>query len=318
MPPLERRATSAATSRSSTPGRSGGLCILRGCMPSKALLGVERRAADARDARALGIHVASASPSTCRSSRRASAQLVQDFADYRIEGIEQFPLYLRRGSISLADAHRGRRVTTAGGAEVRRRDRKRRAPDVLPGLAETGYLDSDAVLELETIPESVVVLGGGYTACELGQFLARMGARTTMLIRSGHLLTQSDDDVGDALTRVLSRRRHRGRDARDAARARSAAAERRSCATRRRRASAKSSGDEIFYALGRVPNVEGLDLEKAGIAYGAAGGIAVDATLRTSNPNVYAVGDVTGEYMLVHVAIYQGEVAARNACLNAR
>jgi len=71
--------------------------------------------------------------------------------------------------------------------------------------------------------------------------------------------------------------------------------------------------EEIFYALGRVPNVAGLDLEKAGVAYHAITGIEIGPDLRTTNPAIFAIGDVTGPYELVHVAIYQGEMAARNA-----
>ena len=172
------------------------------------------------------------------------------------------------------------------------------------------------MLELEEIPKSAVVLGGGYTACELGQFLSRMGARTTMLIRSGHLLTQSDDDVGDALTGYF---RDEGIEVEMHATLVERAAPRREKVVRyiADGEEREAVGDEIFYALGRVPNVGGSASSRPGIAYGARSGIAVDATLRTTNPNVYAVGDVTGEYMLVHVAIYQGEVAARNACMNA-
>jgi pyruvate/2-oxoglutarate dehydrogenase complex dihydrolipoamide dehydrogenase (E3) component len=76
------------------------------------------------------------------------------------------------------------------------------------------------------------------------------------------------------------------------------------------------SASEIFYALGRVPNVAGLQLENAGVTYHPIAGIGVGFDLRTSNPNIFAVGDVNGAYPLVHVAIYQGEVAGRNAVLD--
>jgi pyruvate/2-oxoglutarate dehydrogenase complex dihydrolipoamide dehydrogenase (E3) component len=296
-------------------GPLGGLCILRGCMPSKTLLASSDALQDARDARALGIDVEDVGVRMGFIAARKRA-LVQEFADYRVEGIEEFPLYLGAarflgptriavGDDTILEAPK---FVVATGSVV--------APPSLPGLAEAGYVDSDAVLELEEIPKSAVVLGGGYTACELGQFLSRMGARTTMLIRSGHLLTQSDDDVGDALTRYF---RDEGIEV--VTHATLVSAERRGAEKVVRYVADGSdheaTGEEIFYALGRVPNVNGLALEAAGIAYGTRSGIAVDATLRTSNPAIYAVGDVTGEYMLVHVAIYQGEVAARNACTSA-
>jgi pyruvate/2-oxoglutarate dehydrogenase complex dihydrolipoamide dehydrogenase (E3) component len=136
------------------------------------------------------------------------------------------------------------------------------------------------------------------------------------LIRSGHCLTETDDDVGDALTnyfreegiQVVTHATLVGAERRDGekvVRYMHGGVER------------EIAAEEIFYALGRVPDTHGLDLEKAGVVCEPGGAVTVDRLLRTSNPEIYAVGDVTAQYMLVHVAIYQGEVAARNACLNA-
>ena len=180
-------------------GPLGGLCILRGCMPSKTFLASSDALQDAREARALGIG-AQGFTVDMRYVAARKRELVQGFADYRIDGIEEFPLYLGEARflsptrLTVGDGVllEAPKFVIATGSVV--------APSVLPGLAEAGYVDSDAVLELEAIPDSVIVLGGGYTACELGQFLARMGAKMTMLVRSNHLLTQSDDDIGDALT----------------------------------------------------------------------------------------------------------------------
>jgi pyruvate/2-oxoglutarate dehydrogenase complex dihydrolipoamide dehydrogenase (E3) component len=295
-------------------GPLGGLCILRGCMPSKALLASSDALSDARHASELGINVDNVGLDVPFIVARKRL-LVEEFADYRIDGIKEFPLYLGAArflsptQIRIADAttvEAGKFIVATGSTIT---------PAVLPGLAEIGFVDSDTLLELEAIPDSAIILGGGYTACELGQYLARMGARTTMLIRSGHLLTSSDDDIGDALSTYFVEE--------------GIAIERHTALLGAHRSNGKKAirylvqgeeceidADEIFYALGRTPNVTGLALERAGVAYSSRGGIVVDATLRTSNPNVYAVGDVTGEYMLVHVAIYQGEVAARNACLD--
>jgi pyruvate/2-oxoglutarate dehydrogenase complex dihydrolipoamide dehydrogenase (E3) component len=294
-------------------GPLGGLCILRGCMPSKALLASSDALVDAREARALGITAEDFAIDMPFIAARKRA-LVREFADYRIEGIEEFPLYLGGAhflsptAIAVGDDTilEAEKFVIATGSVV--------TPGLVPGLAEIGFVDSDAVLELERIPKSVVVLGGGYTACELGQFLARMGARTTMLIRSDHLLTHTDDDAANALTEYF---REEGIDV--VAHASILRAQRRGNEKvvhyLRDGREEEVAGEEIFYALGRSPEVAGLDLEKAGVRRDAGGAVVVDAGMRTSNPNIYAVGDVTGEYMLVHVAIYQGEVAARNACL---
>lgn len=281
-------------------------------MPSKALLASSDALADARAASQLGISVGSTRMDMPFVAAR-KRMLVQEFADYRIEGIDEFPLHL--GSARFLSPTRllvGENIeleapqfVIATGSSV--------TPSLLPGLEETGFADSDAVLDFEAIPKSIVVLGGGYTACELGQFLARSGARTTMLIRSDHLLTSSDDDVGETLTMCF---RDEGIDV--VTRARLIDARRRNGEKVVRYTVAgeerEAAGEEIFFALGRTPNVDGLDLAAAGVNVDKNGAIAVDATLRTSNPKIFAVGDVTGEYMLVHIAIYQGEVASRNAC----
>jgi pyruvate/2-oxoglutarate dehydrogenase complex dihydrolipoamide dehydrogenase (E3) component len=296
-------------------GPLGGLCILRGCMPSKAVLASSDALWDARHAAALGVVVSSASPDVPKIFERKRS-LVREFADYRISGIEQFPLYqgearfLSRTELAVGDdvVIEATHFVIATGSVV--------TPPPYPGLAETGFVDSDAVLELDRIPRSAIVLGGGYTACELGQFLSRMGAQTTILIRSGHLLTGADDDVGDALTGYF---REEGIGVVTGA---SLLGARRTDAGKSVRYTAGGEereivAEEIFYALGRSPNVDGLDLHNAGVDVGMDGRIAVDDTMRTSNPSIFAVGDVTGEYMLVHVAIYQGEIAARNACRGA-
>lgn len=293
-------------------GPLGGLCILRGCMPSKAFLASSDAMHDAQHADGLGIRIGGEIAADMPFIARRKRALVKDFADYRIEGINGFPTYmgrakfLSRRELQVGDGTllRAPKFIIATGSSI--------APPVLPGLAEAGYLDSDSVLELERIPKSVVVLGGGYTACELGQFLSRVGAKTTMIIRSGHLLTETDDDIGEELTACFRRegidvvthsvlQRVEVRNGLKVVIAKVDGEER------------EFAAEEIFYALGRVPNVEGLALDAAGVNFHPISGIDVDLELRTSNPHIFAVGDVAGDYALVHVAIYQGEIAARNA-----
>jgi pyruvate/2-oxoglutarate dehydrogenase complex dihydrolipoamide dehydrogenase (E3) component len=293
-------------------GPLGGLCILRGCMPSKAFLASSDAIHAAREAGALGIRIAGPITPDMPFIAARKRALVKDFADYRIEGIEKFPLYQEHAHFvsdrvlqvgENTQLHARSFVVATGSVSSEPR---------VPGLAEAGYLDSDAVLELEAVPASVAVLGGGYTACELGQFLARMGAKTTILIRSNHLLTSMDDDVGDALTAYFREDgigvvthaqllRVEKRGDKKVVHYRDGAGDR------------ELVVDEIFNAMGRSPNVAGLGLERAGVAYDPRTGVTVDRTLRTNVPHIYAIGDVTGEYLLVHVAIYQGEIAARNA-----
>ncbi|HTZ55839.1 MAG TPA: dihydrolipoyl dehydrogenase [Candidatus Acidoferrum sp.] len=293
-------------------GPLGGLCILRGCMPSKAFLASSDALHGVKDSRALGVRIDGKISYDMPFILERKRALVKEFADYRIEGIETFPLYQGHASfisdgVVQVDEEvqlRSKSFIVATGSSV--------APAHIPGLEEAGYLDSDSVLELDSIPSSVAVLGGGYTACELGQFLARMGAKTTILIRSGHLLTSSDDDVGDALTSYF-----REDGIHVIAHTHVTRVEKRGS---RKVVHYTVEGErlelvveEIFFAQGRVPNVKGLGLGMAGVNYDPVQGVTVDLTLRTNQPHIFAIGDVTGDYALVHVAIYQGEIAARNA-----
>jgi pyruvate/2-oxoglutarate dehydrogenase complex dihydrolipoamide dehydrogenase (E3) component len=180
-------------------------------------------------------------------------------------------------------------------------------------LAETGYIESDEALDLSEPPKSLIVVGGGYVGAELGQFFARIGVPTTILIRSNQLLTDEDTDIGEGLTQYF---REEG-----------IAVETHAFVLRVSRRDdglkvvdytqdgmEKSiAAHEIFYALGRVPAVEGLNLEAAGVTYHAIAGITIDDTMRTSQQHIFAVGDVTGQFALVHIAIQQGELAGRNA-----
>lgn len=292
-------------------GPLGGLCILRGCMPSKTLLATGDLAYEIDRARELGISTHRAAVDFPFVMARKK-EIIQGFTDYRVAGIDTFPTFmgkahfespheLRVGELML----RAKKFVIGTGSIV--------APAVIPGLAEAGFIDSDGALELATAPKSMIVLGGGYVSTELGQFYARIGTTLTVVIRGTHVLSGEDTDVGEALTEYL---REEG-----------ITIETRAKVTRvsvradgmkvvhftRDDVEASVAAEEIFYALGRVPNVEGLGLENAGVTAHAIQGIEVDGSMRTSNRDIFAVGDVTGQYLLVHVAIQQGEIAARNA-----
>jgi pyruvate/2-oxoglutarate dehydrogenase complex dihydrolipoamide dehydrogenase (E3) component len=292
-------------------GPLGGLCILRGCMPSKTLIATGDVAHEIRHAHELGVH--SSEPAVDFAAVMArKREIIQGFTDYRVAGIETFPVF--HGEASFESPHKlrvgddvleGNAFVIATGSTI--------VPPMFPGLAETGYIESDDALELEAPPKSLVILGGGYVGSELGQFYARIGVPTTIVIRSNQLLTDEDTDVGEGLTeyfrqeglavetgaRVL--RVSRGDDGLKVVHYVQDGAEK------------TVSAHEIFYALGRIPTIAGLNLEAAGVTYHAVTGIVIDETMRTSQEHIFAVGDVTGRFALVHIAIQQGELAARNA-----
>ena len=294
-------------------GPLGGLCILNGCMPSKTLLATSDLVQAIRESGGLAVEAGLPTVDLAKLIAR-KREVIAGFADYRVEGINTFPLYTGAARfLSPAELQVGaEEILEAGsfivgtGSVV--------APPVFPGLAEAGYIDSDAALDLERLPASLVVLGGGYVASELSQYFARLGVPTTILIRAKHLLSGEDDDVGDALTGYF---RDEGIDVRSGAQVTRVEVAEGKKVVHYTQAGVEYSvaADEIFYALGRVPNVEQLGLEAAGVRYHSVSGIETGPDMRTSTPNIFAVGDVTGHFPLVHVAIYQGELAARNAIL---
>ncbi|HXM19513.1 MAG TPA: FAD-dependent oxidoreductase [Candidatus Tumulicola sp.] len=290
-------------------GPLAGLCILRGCMPSKTLLRSAEVAHLAAKAAEVGVIVRDVRPDMTAIIER-KRRIIQGFAEYRVEGIEKFPLF--RGAPRFTGARelkvgedvlRAQKFLIATGSIVD-------VPDIA-GLKETGFLTSDDVLELERLPKSIIVLGGGPVACELAQYLARCGSDVTMVQRSVTLLSDEDEDVGEALETALEKE-----GIAVVTGTKLASVDRKDGKKRVVFEGAghleERSADEILLALGRRAKVEGFDFEAAGVVYDRDG-IKVDGYLRTSNPDVYAAGDCNGLNQLVHVAVYEGQLAARNA-----
>lgn len=292
------------------PGPLGGLCILRGCMPSKTLIATSDLMHGIREAGELA--VGACEPQVdYRAMIERKRRVIKGFADYRIENLETFELlhgparFTGPRELVVGETHvHAKNVIIATGSIV--------APPAFPGLQETGYIDSDDALDDEKPPSSLIVLGGGYVAVELGQFFSRVGVATTFLIRSPRLLSQTDDDVGMALTGYLRDEGIRIIGEAFVDRVERAGSLKR-VVFRKHGKERFVEAEEIFYALGRVPMVDGLNLQAAGVEFHPVAGITVDGSMRTTNPYVYAIGDVIGRYPLVHVAIQEGETAARNA-----
>ena len=179
------------------------------------------------------------------------------------------------------------------------------------GIGDVPYLTSTTALELEPLPRSMLVIGGGYIGCELAQMFARAGVEITILCRS-RLLPQGEPEISEALTGYF---RDEGITVRDGI----------SYKEIRRTESgiALSIGvnggretveaEKVLVTTGRRPNTEGLGLAEAGVDLTATGGIKVDGWMRTTNPAIYAAGDVTGEDMFVYMAAYGAKIAAENA-----
>ncbi|HEY9765005.1 MAG TPA: FAD-dependent oxidoreductase [Chroococcales cyanobacterium] len=295
-------------------GPLGGLCILAGCMPSKALIQSSNVAQIVRMAGEFGLRVEGMGIDF-RAIMEKKERFVREFADFRKEGIESLPnTEVILGEAHFLDPHTiqvGERTLTAPKVILATGSIPLVPP--VPGLAEAGFILSDQALSLPKCPDSLGIVGGGIIALELGQFYARMGAKVTLIEAGPRLIPREDPDVSSVITRCLIRENvsvHTGvkpfcveRDG-----------DRKWLCFECDDANERIGVSEILVATGRVPCIGGLDLEKAGVRMEGRR-MVLDRCLRTSHPDILAAGDVTGGSYLVHVAIADGELAARNALL---
>jgi pyruvate/2-oxoglutarate dehydrogenase complex dihydrolipoamide dehydrogenase (E3) component len=289
----------------------GGLCILRGCMPTKALLYAAEVLHLARHAGTWGLRPGTVGFDWAAVLARKD-RLIADFADFRVKQLNDGRFTFIRDQARFADPHtlelaQGGRLTArhfvvATGSVV--------AEPPLPSLAAAGCLTSDDALQLPRPPRSLIVLGGGPVAVELAQFLARFGTEVTLVQRSAHILRDSDEDAARVVEGALRREGLRvftGTRLLDAGRSAGGKYVEFDHGGRKVRVEA----EDILLALGRSPNTAGLALERAGVRT-ERGRILTDAAQRTSASHIYAAGDCTGPYEIVHIAIQQGETAVHN------
>jgi pyruvate/2-oxoglutarate dehydrogenase complex dihydrolipoamide dehydrogenase (E3) component len=287
----------------------GGDCTWTGCVPSKTLLKAAKVAHQMRTARQHGLN--GVEPEVDLKAVMAHVRsVVADVYRHespdalRSDGIEVF-----LGVARFQDPHTvvvgddsitARKVLLTTGAQ----------PSIppIPGLTEVGYLTYESIWGLEAVPRRLLVLGGGPVGCEMAQAFQRLGARVTLAEGEGRILPREEIEASQALSEVFLAE---GMELRM-----NAKVERvwQDADGIHLAAGGEIVGDALLIAVGRRPSVDGLDLEKAGVAYTATG-IQVDEQLRTSQANLSAAGDCTGGYQFTHYAGWQAFMAVRNALL---
>ena len=302
----------------------GGLCILRGCMPTKALLYAAEVMHLASHAGPWGIRAENVSFDFAKVMARKDA-LVKDFADYRRQQLAGGKFKFIRANVRFLDPHTVKlgSADRPAGQDARQRVPAKIsaahfiittgsvvAPPPLPQLRETGYITSDDALTLTRLPESLIVLGGGAIACEFAQFFARFGVKVTLIQRSEHILREFDTEAAVEIEKVFRREGleiFTNTKLTDAKRD----GHLKTVSFQHEGKTVSVSAGEILFALGRVPNTALLDLDKAGVITGR-GRIIANELMQTSAPHIYTAGDCTGPHGIVHLAVQQGEIAAHN------
>jgi pyruvate/2-oxoglutarate dehydrogenase complex dihydrolipoamide dehydrogenase (E3) component len=289
----------------------GGTCILRGCMPAKAVLAAAQYEGEVEKAHDVGVRTGALHLDLPAIIRRKRA-LVDYFAEDRLHELEAYPLVRGDARFVAPDAIvagerriAADRFVIATGAAV--------IPPEIEGLDGVPTITSTDVLEMTRAPHSVAIIGGGPIGCAFAQFFARLGARVTLFQDAPELLRADDPDVGTAVRAALER---------DGVEVVLDAAVRRAqrdgdvavLFAETARGAHGARADVVLLATNRRPRVDDLVLAAGEIEGDRARGIVVDAALRSvSNPRVFAAGDVLARRSLVHSAAYAGRLAAVNA-----
>lgn len=295
-------------------GTIGGTCVNVGCVPSKTLI---RAAETLHQARAASRFAGIEAEARVRNWQAVVAQKDE------LVGSLRTSKYLDLLSAYQGTAYIGARARLRAEGGVAANGEVVQAGKIIlatgaspslppiPGMDEVPYLTSTTALALERLPESLLVIGGGYIGCELGQMFARVGVRVTIVFRS-RLLPGAEPEIGEALGRYLRDEGVRVRGGvsyREIRRAKQGIALEIALDGRDETIEAEA----VLVATGRRPNTEGLGLEEAGVELLPGGGIKVDDRMRTTRSGVYAAGDATGRDEFVYMAAYGAKIAAENA-----
>jgi pyruvate/2-oxoglutarate dehydrogenase complex dihydrolipoamide dehydrogenase (E3) component len=280
-----------------------GTCINYGCTPTKTMVASAQRAWQARHAAELGIEVGSVrvNMEQVRARKRKIVEQFRTssekrFASGQPELVRGEARFVAPKEIAVALKAGGERRLAAETIVINTGD----SPTVpeITGLDKVPHLDNVSLMELDAVPEHLLILGGGYEAVEFGQMFRRFGSAVTLIQHGKHLLDREDMDISAAVEAIL---REDGLTIETEAKV--VHVEGKAGAVTVDLEGGKSlSGSHLFVAVGRSPNTKELHLDAAGVKTDKHGYVKVDEELRTNVPGIYAVGDVKGGPAFTHVA----------------
>ena len=295
----------------------GGICLTRGCIPSKMLLYPAELVRTIGRAREFGIDVDVRKIDFERVMERMRTLIYKDINMIRqglsrSENIDYYPAiaeFVGPYTLKVGDeTMTSKMIFLCTGSK----------PIIPPikGLEKVGYLTSDTVLKMNRLPESIAIAGGGYIAAEYGHFFSAMGSKVTIIGRNPQFLKQEEPEVSALAKKELEKNmtiltNHEVREAEKT----STGKKRLIAVNRENGEETVISADEILIATGRGPNTDVLHPERGGIETDERGWIIVNEYLETSQPNVWALGDANGRHLFKHVANYESLVIYYNAIL---
>lgn len=292
----------------------GGDCLNVGCVPSKALISAARVAASVRDASRFGVHVEGEPrvdfAAVMERMRRLRSSIsphdsARRFCDAGIDVFFGAGRFVGRHEIEVGKARlEFKKAVIATGA--------RASGLSTPGSQEMNLLDNRSLFSLTELPGRTIVIGGGPIGCEMAQSLARFGSRVTIVDQSSRVLPRDDEDAADLVYQEMCHDGVRFELSSRVVRFEQRGQEKVVVLERDGRET-EIVGDAILVSIGRMPNVEGIGLESAGVRFDLRKGVEVNDQLQTTNRNIYAAGDVASQFRFTHSADFMARIVIGNA-----
>lgn len=295
----------------------GGICLTRGCIPSKILLYPAELVRHVEEARELGVDASVKKIDFKKVMERMRTLIYKDIDQIR-EGLSSSPSIDYYHSTAEFTAPYMMKVN---GTEIKSEmiflciGSKTIIPPI-KGLDKISYHTSDSVLKLEELPESIAIVGGGYIAAEFGHFFASMGSKVTIIGRNPQFIPEEEPEVSALAKKVLGRHltiltNNEAKEVRESSSGMKEVVAR----DRKTEKNTVVTAGEVMIATGRGPITDILHPERAGVKLTREGWIEVNDYLETSQPNIWAMGDADGKYPFKHVANYESIVVYYNAVL---
>jgi pyruvate/2-oxoglutarate dehydrogenase complex dihydrolipoamide dehydrogenase (E3) component len=297
----------------------GGDCLHYGCVPSKTLIKTAHVYQQMKNAARFGLPEVSVPQVDFARIRERIQRVIADIQPH--DSPERFcrlGAEVEFGRAEFIDQHQVRIEQSSG--QTRKVSAKTwvlatgsvAAVPQVPGLAETPYLTNREIFSLDTLPSSLVIIGGGPIAIEMAQAFARLGSQVQVIQRSNQILSREDPDLAGLVQDLLTREGVTFHLGTQLIQTRDLGQNREVVFKDREGRETSVQGDALLVALGRKAGVDGLGLENAGVDF-TPKGISVDNRLRTNQKHIYACGDATGAFQFTHAAGYEGGVVVTNA-----
>jgi mycothione reductase len=295
-------------------GQMGGTCLNTGCIPSKILLHPADVIREAQEASRIGVKAAVSEVDLPLILRRMRSFVTveREQIEEGVSLVDALTLYRQTGEF-LGDYQLqvGEETITAPKIVIATGARALVPP--IKGLEQTGYIDHVSLLELGGLPQSLVVIGGGYIACEYGHFFSALGTKVTILEMMPRLLLGEDPEISEVVQRRFSRYADIHTDHKVMKVARKGDLKVVTAVDGESGEEREFGAEEILLAAGVRSNADLLKPERTGVETDSHGWIKVDPFLQTTKPNIWALGDATGRYMFRHTANHEAEIVWLNA-----